>query len=137
MLGFSLGLVSVGKDKRGRSGCCDAGDASELDVGCVFGGGCGDGDGVSRRVGGFVITLDLSLMLGSNLVDRVVRPPPRPKELVRAVLGGRPGLRRSLMGLVGVMVSTFGLEPGRVDGGGELSVVMVFEPVGKDRNNKY
>ena len=34
-LGFSLGLVSVGKDKRGRSGCCDAGDAAELDVGCV------------------------------------------------------------------------------------------------------
>ena len=84
-----------------------------------------------------VSDVGLSLMLVSKRVDRVLRPPPRPKELVRAVLGGRPGLRRSLMGLFGVMVSTFGLEPGRVDGGGELSVVMVFEPVGKDRNNKY
>jgi hypothetical protein len=72
-------------------------------------------------------------MLGSKRVERVLRPPPRPKELVRAVFGGRPGLRRSLMGLVGVMVSTFGLVWGRGDGGGELSVVMLFEPVGKDR----
>lgn len=135
-LGFSLGFASVGKDNRGRSGCWDAGDASELEVGCVFGGGCGDGDGVSRR-GCVVIILGLSLMFGSKRVDRVLRPPPRPKELVRAVFGGRPGLRLSLMGLVGVMVSTCGLVLGRGDGGGELSVGMLFEPVGKDRNNKY
>jgi hypothetical protein len=72
-------------------------------------------------------------MLGSKRVERVLKPPPRPKELVRAVFGGRPGLRRSLLGLVGVIVSTFGLVWGRGDGGGELSVVMLFEPVGKDR----
>ena len=79
----------------------------------------------------------MSSRLGSKWVDRVLRPPPRPKEPGRVVFGGRPGFRRSLIGWVGVLVSTFSFVLGRGDAGGELSVVMLFEPVGKDRNNKY